>query len=169
MNSAADEYFRKHLDGKNAIRWPADNEAKIDVAQTLLGIHFVANSDYWFEYAKDLVVNPQRETPYVRPWNEAAKKDRAYREAFATLDDGQREAVLRLFRNVIDGASFSALVMLDQFPHANVVVQFVNRDEEPPYILQVVPGEKGIGIHERWHEWVEDFSSRNDDGDPAAG
>jgi hypothetical protein len=168
MNSHADEYLRKHLDDANAIKWPADARSKIDVSQTLLGIHFVANSDYWFGYAKDLIINPQPEKPYVRPWNEAAKKDRAYREAFSTLDDKQREAVLRLLQNVIDGATYSALVKLDQFPHANVVVQFVNRDDESPYVLQVVPGEKGIGIHERWHEWVEDFSSRND-GDAAAG
>jgi hypothetical protein len=77
--------------------------------------------------------------------------------------------VLRLLRNVIDGATFSALVKLDQFPHANVIVQFVNREDEPPYVLQVVPGEKGFGIHERWHEWVEEFSSRGGDRDPAGG
>jgi hypothetical protein len=168
MNSNADEYFRKHLDDKNAVRWPADSASKIDVAQTLLGIHFVANSDYWFGYAKDLISNPEPETPYIRPWSAVAKKDRAYREAFATLNEAQRDAVLRLVRNVVDGATFSALVKLDQFPHANIVVQFVNRAEEAPYVLQVVPGERGIGIHERWHEWVTDFSSRSDEGDAAA-
>src|SRR5258706_1767792 len=155
MNHAVDEYFRKHLDDANAVKWPVDTPSKIDVAQTLIGIHFVANSDYWFEYAKDLIINPQPETPYVRPWSEFAKKDRAYREAFATLNSEQRQGVLRLIRNVADGATYSALVKLDQFPHAHLVVQFVNRDDEPPYVLQVVPGEKGIGIHERWHEWIE--------------
>ncbi len=164
MNEAADEYLRKHLDDANAVRWPSDAASRIDLAQTLLGIHFVANSDYWFGYARDLIINPQPEKPYVRAWNEAAKKDRAYREAFATLDDKQREAVLQLLREVSDGATFSALVKLDQFPHANIVVQFVNREDESPYVLQVVPGEKGLGIHERWHEWVQDYSSRHDNG-----
>ena len=157
MDSAANEYLRKHLDDANAVKWPVNAAAKIDVAQTLLGIHFVANSDYWFEYARDLITNPQPKTPYVRPWNEAATRDRSYREAFASLDTGQREAILRLLSQVIDGATFSALVKLDQFPHADIVVQFVNRRSEPPYVVQVVPGDKGIGIHERWHEWVAEL------------
>jgi hypothetical protein len=168
MNHAADEYRRKHLDDANAVKWPADTPSKIDVAQTLLGIHFVANSDYWFGYAEDLVTNAQPGTPYARPSSEFATKDRAYREAFATLDGDQRRAVLRLIRNVADGATYSSLVKLDQFPHANLVVQFANREGEPPYVLRVVPGEHGIGIHERWHEWVNAFSSR-DDRDAAAG
>jgi hypothetical protein len=66
MNSAAEEYLRKHLDDTNAVKWPADPGARIDVAQTLLGIHFTENSDYWFEYAGDLIINPQPKTSYVR-------------------------------------------------------------------------------------------------------
>src|SRR5437016_6743657 len=68
MNSAADEYLREHLDDANAVKWPADAGAKIDVAQTLLGVHFLANADYWFGYAHDLIINPPPKTAYVRPW-----------------------------------------------------------------------------------------------------
>ena len=131
---------------------------------------FVGDCDYWYGYARDLVVNAQPPEPYVRAWSEVAKKDRAYREAFATLNDEQREAVLRLVRNVVEGTMFSALVTLDQFAHANVVVELRNRDEEAVYRVQAVPGQHGFGIHERWHEWVTDFSSRSSDfGSPAAG
>ena len=170
MNPEADKYLRKHLTETNAVRWPDDDAAKIDTAQTLLGLHSVANADYWYEYARDVVVNPQPASPYVRPWNEAAKKDRAYREAFSTLTEDQREAVLKLLRNVVDGATFSSLVKLDQFPHADIVVQMVQRGDELPYTVQVVPGPRGFGIHERWSEWVRQFSSRSaSGGTPGAG
>ena len=160
MNPAAEQYLRDHRTDSNAVRWPDDEAARVDVAQTLLGLHYVSNADGWYEFARDVLVNPAPAKPYVRPWSEVAKRDRAYREAFATLTDEQRQAVLRLIRKVADGATFSALVKLDQFPHADLVVQMVQRDGEPPYTVQVVPGPRGLGVHERWHEWVREFSSR---------
>jgi len=158
--AAADEYFRRHLTESNAIRWPDDNMDRANVAQTLIALHFIGNADYWYEWARDHLTNPQPPEPYVRPWSDFAKKDRAYREAFATLNDEQREAVLRLVRNVADGATYSSLVKLDQFPHANVVIQLVNRDDEPPLTVQAVPGPDGRGIHEQWSNWVREFSTR---------
>src|SRR5437764_6249507 len=107
MTPSADKYLREHLDESNAVKWPEDDAAKIDVAQTLLGMWFVGNCDSWYKYAEDLVVNPQPAKPYVQPWNEAAKKDHGYRKAFVTLNESQRQAVLRLLRNLIDGTAFS--------------------------------------------------------------
>src|SRR5262249_44458752 len=131
MSDTADKFLRKYLDDTNGVRWPNDDAAKTDVAQTLLGIRGVGISDYWFEYARDLVVNPQPETPYIRAWSDVAKKDKAYRDAFATLNDEQRRAILRLLRQVSDGVVYSVFVELDQFPHANVVISFVNREDDP--------------------------------------
>jgi hypothetical protein len=157
MSDAADEFRRKHLDDSNGVRWPSGDAAKTDLAQTLLGLGCVDNCDYWYEFARDLVVNPQPKDPYVRTSSEVAKKDRAYRDAFSTLDDQQREAVLRLLHQVIYGAAFSMLSMLDQFPHANVAIQLLSReDDDAVYSVQVLPGE--FNLHERWHQWVQDFS-----------
>ena len=157
MSDAADEFRRKHLDDTNGVRWPSGDAAKTDVAQMLLGLSCVGNCDYWYEFARDFVVNPQPKEPYVRAWSEVAKKDRAYRDDFSTLNDQQREAVLRLLHQVIYGATFSTLSMLDQFPHANVVIQFVNREDDAAvYAVQVLPGE--FNLHERWHQWVQEFS-----------
>jgi hypothetical protein len=62
--------------------------------------------------------------------------------------------LLRLLHQTIYGATLS---MLDQFPHANVVIQFVNReDDDAVYTVKVLPGE--FNLHERWHQWVQDFS-----------
>jgi hypothetical protein len=170
MSPTGEKYLREHRTDSNAVRWPDDEAARVDVGQTLLGLHYVGNADYWYEFARDVIVNPEPAKPYVRPWNEAAKKDRAYREAFATLNDEQRDAMLRLVRNVADGATFSSLVKLDQFPHADIVLQMVQRDGEVPYTVQVIPGTHGIGIHERWSEWVCEFSSRSaTGGSPGAG
>jgi hypothetical protein len=159
MTPLAEKFLREHVDESNAVKWPEDDAAKVDVAQTLLGMWFVGESDYWYKYAEDVVVNPQPPTPYAHPpLNDAEQKDRAYREAFATLDETQREAVLRLLQNVVEGTAFSCLVTLDQFAHAKVVVELRNREGEPPYRVQAVPGNDGVGIHERWHEWLIDFS-----------
>ena len=158
MTHWAEEYLREHVDESNAVKWPQDNAAKVDVAQTLLGMWFVGECDSWYEYGEDLVLNPQPRTPYVRPWNEAAKKDHTCRELFSTLNEAQREAVLRLLRNIAEGTAFSCLVTLDQFAHAQVVVELRNRQGEPSYRVQAVPGERGVGIHERWHEWLTQFS-----------
>ncbi len=162
MNSQADDFLRKHLNEKNAVRWPSDPSEKQDVAQTLLGIQFVSVADYWFDFARDLVSNPQPEKPYLRSWSDVAKKDRAYREAFATLNPDERQAVLRLLQHVIDGVTHSSITTLDRFPHADLVVQFVNRDDEPRYVQRVVPGENRVELHQRWPEWVKRFSSRAD-------
>jgi hypothetical protein len=161
MSDAADEFRRKHIDDTNGVRWPSGDAAKTDVAQTLLGISGVGICDYWYEYARDLVVNPQPEKPYVRAWSEVAKKDRAFRDVFATLNDEQRQAVLRLLRQVSDGVVYSVFVQLDQFPHANVVINFVNREDDAAvYSVQALPGE--FGLHERWHQWVQEFSDAAD-------
>ncbi len=156
MSDATDEFRRKHLDEGNGVRWPSGDAAKTDVAQTLLGIHCVGTCDYWYQFAADLIQNPQPEKPYVRAWNDAAKKDRAYREAFSTFNDEQKQVVLRLLRQVVNGTMYSALVTLDQFPHADVVIQFVNREDDAVYTVQVLPGE--FNLHERWHQWVKEFS-----------
>ena len=157
MSHAADEFCRKHLDESNGVRWPSGDAAKTDVAQTLLGLRFVSNCDYWYQFARELLVNPQPVQPYVRAWNEAAKKDRAYREAFATLNDEQRQAVLRLLHQVINGVTYSMLADLDQFPHADVMIQLVNREDDVAvYSVQALPGE--FGLHERWHQWRNDFA-----------
>jgi hypothetical protein len=68
------------------------------------------------------VTHPQPDKPYVRSWNAVAKEDRAFRETFSTLNDQQREKVLELLRRCIDGAVFSTLVTLDQFPHGEAEV-----------------------------------------------
>ena len=157
MADAAEEFLRKYLDERNGVRWPSGDATRTDVAQTLLGINCVSICDYWYQFAADLIENPQPEKPYVRAWNDAAKKDRAYREAFATLNDDQKQVVLRLLRQVVDGTMYSALVKLDQFPHADVVIQFVNREnDDAVYTVQVLPGE--FNLHGRWHQWVKEFS-----------
>ncbi len=157
MSDTAEKFLQQNIDDRNGVRWPSGDAAKTDVAQTLLGINCVGISDYWYQFAADLILNPQPPKPYVRAWNDAAKKDRAYREAFASFNDAQKQAVLRLLQQVVEGTMYSALVKLDQFPHADVKIQFVNReDDDAVYTVQVLPGE--FNLHERWHQWLKDFS-----------
>ena len=157
MNDAADAYLREHLDAANAVRWPVAEREKVDVAQTLLGLWLVGKCDSWYEHGRDLLTNPEPAEPYVRPTSQLAVEDRAYRDVFATLDPQQRAAVLRLLDKVIDGTMFGALVTLDQLAHAEVTVDLGNRDGEPAYSVRAVPGHNGIGIHERWSEWLSRF------------
>jgi hypothetical protein len=41
MTPSAEKYLREHVDESNAVKWPEDDAAKVDVAQTLLGMWFV--------------------------------------------------------------------------------------------------------------------------------
>jgi hypothetical protein len=103
--------------------WPA-NEAKCQqVGRSILLRQAVSHVQYWTDYARDFLHEPQPKEPYQRSWSEVAKKDRAYREMFATLTDAQRETVFRLLSECVTGSVFSTLCTFDQFPHGEAEIR----------------------------------------------
>ena len=97
--------------------WPADEAECQQVGRALLLRDAVSHVAYWTDYARDFLYQPQPKEPYQRSWSDVAKKDKAYRETFATLTDAQRESVLRLLDECIRGSVFATLCTFDQFPH----------------------------------------------------
>jgi hypothetical protein len=60
-------------------------------------------------------------------------------------------------RKRVRGLELEATTLKDQFPHADVRKEFINReDDDAVYTVQVVPGE--FNLHERWRQWVKEFS-----------
>jgi len=98
------------------MNWPSGDSDFATAARSTFLDEMVAQADYWIEFGSDLITHPQPTRPFQRSWSEAAKKDRAYREAFATLTDEQKEMVTALLKQCVSGAIFSSLCTLDQFP-----------------------------------------------------
>jgi len=153
------EVLQAHMDEQGRIRWPADEEARVELAQTLLALEFVGSCDVLYKACRDLAQNPQPAQPYVRPDSAYARRDAYFRSVLATLNDEQREAVLRLLHEQIYGAVYSMLVNLDQLPDAEVRVILRQREGDPPFEVQAAPGWRDIGIHEQWGGWVREFAA----------
>jgi hypothetical protein len=103
-------------------RWPDGDAECATLARSLFVNACVEVARHWTAFGTGLVTKPKPDQPFVREWNEAAKRDRAYREAFATLTETQRGKVLELLEQCVRGAVFSTLCTLDQFPHGEAEV-----------------------------------------------
>ena len=64
--------------------WPADESECARVGRALLLEEAVSHVHYWTDYARDFLSEPQPKEPHRRSWSDVAKKDKAYREMFAT-------------------------------------------------------------------------------------
>jgi hypothetical protein len=102
--------------------WPDDPDECAALARSMFISESVANAKHWIDWGSHFVTHSQPDKPYVRSWNAVAKEDRAFREVFSTLNDQQRAKVLELLRRCIDGAVFSTLCTLDQFPHGEAEI-----------------------------------------------
>ena len=107
----------------NQFAWPADESECARVGRALLLEKAVSDVHYWTDYARDFVYEPEAKEPHRRSWSEVAKKDKAYREMFATLSDAQRETVLRLLQECVRGSVFATLCTFDQFPHGEAEIR----------------------------------------------
>ena len=107
------------MDEGSEFRWPDDEAECAALARSLFVNACVDVARYWADFGTGLVTKPKPDQPYVREWNEAAKRDRAYREVFATLTEAQRG---KLLEQCVRGTVFSTLCTLDQFPHGEAEV-----------------------------------------------
>ena len=112
-----------HNQPEGEFAWPADEAECQRVGRALLLRDAVSHVEYWTDYAHDFLYHPQPKEPYQRNWSDVAKKDKAYREMFATLTDAQRESVLRLLDDCIRGSVFATLCTFDQFPHGEAEIR----------------------------------------------
>lgn len=113
-----ESYYRE--DG--SIAWPSDEKECQELGRALLLREAVSTTRYWTEYGQDFVLRPHAAKSYERNSSEIAKKDRAFREVFATLGDTQRQKVVELLEECVRGAVFSTLCTLDQFPSGEAEV-----------------------------------------------
>ena len=102
--------------------WPDDDSEGAAVARSLFINSCVETARYWQSYGAHFVTHAQPEKPFIRPWSEVAKQDKAYREVFATLTDVQKAKVIELLEHCIRGAVFSTVCTLDQFPHGEAEI-----------------------------------------------
>jgi hypothetical protein len=68
--------------------WPADEIECRRVGRDLLLREAISHVRYWNDYASDFLNQRRPREPYRRSWSEVAKQDKAYREMFATLNQG---------------------------------------------------------------------------------
>lgn len=102
--------------------WPEDPAECAALARSMLIQESVNVARYWSGFGRDLLIHPQPEEPYIRPGSEVAKRERAYRETFATLNEAQRAKVIELLNQCVEGAVFSTLCALDQFPYGEAEI-----------------------------------------------
>jgi hypothetical protein len=93
------------------------------MGRALLLQEAVSHVHYWTDYARDFLYEPQPKEPHRRSWSEVAKKDKAYREVFATLTEAQRQTILRMLQECVSGSVFATLCTLDQFPHGEAEIR----------------------------------------------
>ena len=103
--------------------WPANESECQEVGRAILLREAVRHVRYWTDYARDFLYEAQPKEPYQRSWSEVAKKDKAYREMFATLTGAQRETVMRLLAECVSGSVFATLCTFDQFPHGEAEIR----------------------------------------------
>src|SRR5437867_1588098 len=113
MSPAAEAFLKNHRDEDGNIKWPADEHARTELAQTLLGIHWIASCDAMYASVRDEVSNPSPATPYVRPESKIARRDAHSRRVFSTLNPEQRQAILKLLHEQVYGALCNLLFDLD--------------------------------------------------------
>ena len=151
------EFVESHLTPDRRILWPPESQDQATLGRTMLGISFVRTMDYWIDLAVDYVTNPGDDKVFERK-NEAWKRDRAYRSAFAQLTAEQRTMVLKLVRQVAHGVLFSTMVDVDQFPPANVHIALVERDEDEQIARSVEIYAGNGDLHDELCDWVARFS-----------
>jgi hypothetical protein len=98
-------------------RWPEGDAECAELARSMFIRECVGQVRYWVGLGSDKLSHPEPERPFIRAWSEIAKRDRAYRENFNTLNESQRAKVLELLEECVQGAVFSTVCILDQFPH----------------------------------------------------
>ena len=159
MSPTSEAFLKDHRNADGTINWPPEENARIQLAQTLLGIHWIQSCDALYEAAIDVLSNPSPPKPYVRPESEIARKDADFRRIFSTLNSEQRRAVLKLIHGQTYGMLCALLFDLDQFPYSQVTVTLSNMGDEPSFHVQAIPGANGIGIGESCAWWVRDLAS----------
>lgn len=105
-----------------AFHWPDDDSEGAAVARSLFITACVETARYWHAYGAHFVNHSHPDKPFIRPWSEIAKQDKAYREVFATLSDVQKAKVIELIEHCVRGAVFSTVTTLDQFPHGEAEI-----------------------------------------------
>lgn len=151
------ELIEKYVVDKSGnIEIPESEEEKQKLARALLGNSLINNLDYWLDNAFDLVNNPEREEPFIRE-NAASKKDKAFRAAFANLDDEVKEKIKQLIADTTTGVLFSTLVSFDQFDFGELQIKLVpktlNSKTEELTIIN-----KKEDLHDELPEWIDTFS-----------
>lgn len=107
---------------EDSFSWPENDDECAALARSMFISKCASDVRYWLDWGAHLVTHPQPDKPYVRSWNAVAKEDRAFREVFATLTESQRTKVIELLLRCVNGAVFSTLCTLDQFPHGEVEI-----------------------------------------------
>lgn len=138
------------------INIPESEEEKQKLARALLGISLINNLDSWLNSAFDLVDNPEPDIPFTRE-NAASKKDKAFRAAFANLDDEAKEKIKQLVADTTTGLLFSSLVSFDQFDFGALQIKLVPKTpKQETEELNITNQQEDL--HDELPEWIENFS-----------
>src|SRR5262249_9728349 len=114
------------LDEDARIIWRTDPHERARLARERFGRALVETMDNYLDYAVDKVINPRPANPCeIENW--LSGLHRAYRHSVSSRSDKQKQIVLRLVRDVVDGVLLQALTRLDQFYVADVKIALVGK------------------------------------------
>lgn len=139
---------------------PKSNEEKTKLARALLGLSLIRNLDNWLSSSFDLIDKPEPEVPFRRE-NALSKKDRAYREAFANLDDEVKAKIKQLIYETTTGVLFSSLITFDQFDFGDLNIKLTPKTSTgTTEELDVISPKEDL--HDEFSDWIENFSKYQD-------
>lgn len=137
--------------------WPDGDEQRVRLARRLFGWAIVGQVDYWIDYAYHLILNPGPDRPSFRD-NYASEKEKSYRACFSTLNDTQRQLLLRLVRELADGVAMSILGSLDEFGLGGdrVEISVIGRGSEGEQIVVPITA-VDEEMYQQYVSWQEEF------------
>ncbi len=145
-----EEFNAAYFPDAGGIAWPTDARARLLLARKVVGLGFVEAHDAWIARAREIIDTTAGALP------KAFVKEASIRASLSGLDPEQVSAVQELVKITVHGALFSALVSLDQFPRATLVMEVKADDAEFEPVL-VSPTE--VDLHDEFSDWLEEFST----------
>ncbi|GEO03905.1 hypothetical protein AAE02nite_15690 [Adhaeribacter aerolatus] len=152
------ELIEKYVvDGFGNINLPESEDEKRKLARALLGLSLIGNLDNWLNNAFDLIDNHEPEEPFLRE-NALSRKDKAFRLAFAHLDNAVKEKIKEIIIDTASGVLFSSLVTFDQFEYGDICISLRPKTlDGKSEALDI--SDKWEDLHDELPEWIENFSN----------
>ena len=128
------------LDENNNEIWPEDPEARAEMGRGLFGLALTNALDSFFITWHERASNPEgRSTATLGSLVDRIDQD--WRRGLAAMTQEQRDFVLRVIDDVLDGIAYQFAITLDRFDHGDLSVHLTAVDDQhqPKFTVQIQP------------------------------